>query len=134
MTRDDARWIAANIVKLPELLREAVIGSVELIAQPAAKDPVGEMGVRGDLPSTRSNRRAGGEICIVKVAKVHVIRLNSPSPVSQSQPALRAVAQRPTGVDVGMTDRVANRERSAQSVADTCCYVTYATADCLRSL
>ena len=30
---------------------EAVIRSVELIAQPAAKNPVGEMGVRGGLPT-----------------------------------------------------------------------------------
>jgi hypothetical protein len=31
----------------------AVIRSVELIVHPGAKDPVGEMGVRGDLAPTR---------------------------------------------------------------------------------
>ena len=34
---------------------EAVIRSVELIAEPAAKDPVGEMGVRGGLSTGRGN-------------------------------------------------------------------------------
>ena len=74
--RDEARWNAANIVKLPELFAEAVIRSVELIAQPAAKDPVGEMGVReglstGDMRSHALSFLAtscDGRVCIVEVA------------------------------------------------------------------
>src|SRR6516162_10117116 len=98
--------------------------SVELIVQPAAKDPVGEMGVRVDLSAARIVARYFF-IWIVEVAKVHVKGLYFPCPTGSCQPTLRTVAQRPPGVDVGMTEGMSDRERSA---------VGYCPADCVRSL
>src|SRR5262249_48750959 len=70
-----------------------------------------EMGVRSDL-SPGHGGNGWGCVCIIEVAKVHVIRLNSPGPTWHPlQPSLRTVAQRPTGVDVRMTDGMGNRER-----------------------
>ena len=98
--------------------------SVELIVQPAAKDPVGEMGVRVDLSAARIVARYLF-IWIVEVAKVHVKGLYFPCPTGSCQPTLRTVAQRPPGVDVGMTEGMSDRERSA---------VGHCPADCVRSL
>src|SRR5262249_34802513 len=52
-----------------------------------------------------------GHIIIVEVAKVHVIGLNSPGPTWRCQSALCAVAQRPTSVDVRMTDGTGRQRR-----------------------
>ena len=57
-------------------IAQAVIRSVELIAQPAAKDPVGEMGVREGLSTGDMRNHAlsflatycDGRVCIVEVA------------------------------------------------------------------
>ena len=75
------------------------------------------MGVRGGLPTGDTRNlappfRTFWGVCIIEVAKVHVITLNSPGPTwHPRQPALCAVAQRPTGVDMRMADGTGSRER-----------------------
>jgi hypothetical protein len=72
---------------------EAVIRSVELIVQPDAKDAVGEMRVRGDLPYGQPdsfrigpNNKTGSaaRTCGVQRAKVKVKALYFPSPTWQT--------------------------------------------------
>src|SRR5262249_25396419 len=70
----------------------AVIRSVEPIVQPAAKDAVGEMAVRGDLSSAQMGPRIGltdardtRSACGVERAKVHPKALYFPSPTGNCQ-------------------------------------------------
>jgi hypothetical protein len=86
-----------------------------MIVQPAAKDPVGKMGLGGDLPrgGNEAARRWGGRTITnngratwtsgVEVAEVHVETFYFPSPVTRTPEInhpLRTVAQHPTGVDI----------------------------------
>ena len=107
--------------------------SIELIVQPAAKDAIGEMAVRGDL-------RAGPKIwigvykgvtrsdaCGVERAKVHVETFYFPSPTGNCQHSLRAVAHHPTGINLRMTEGLGIRERRTAKANE-------APADVARSL
>jgi len=101
-----------------------MIRSVELIVQPGAKDAIGEMGVRGELPSGQGGkthrrhrpRGARSDACGVKRTKVHVKALYFPGPVTWNpvtwQVPLRAVAHHPTGINLRMTEGLAIRERN----------------------
>jgi hypothetical protein len=92
---------------------------VELIAQPGAKDGVGEMGVRVKWPRGRSEgrRRAprnnsdrATRTACVEVAEVHVKALYSVDPTGKiSQLALRTGAHHPTGVGIRMIEGLVNR-------------------------
>src|ERR1700751_378777 len=108
------------------------VRSIELVVQPGAKDAVGEMAVREGLPASDGGYRwADDGVCIVEVAKIHVKTLYFPGPVTctpEIYHPLRTVAHHPTGINLGMTDGVANREWSARTAA------RYATSDCARSV
>jgi hypothetical protein len=107
-------------------LRE--IRLVELIVQPAAKDPVGEMGVRGKPCGQPDGFRVGpnnetlsaARACGVEMAKVHVETFYFPSPVTRHkwQVPLRTVAQHPTGINLRMTEGIGNREGIGQCRID----------------
>src|SRR5262249_39084007 len=102
-------------------------GSIELIVQAATKDAVGEMGVRGDLPtdqtagrwcSNESDTRGRSDACGVKVAKVHVEALYFPSPTGNCQYPLRAVAHHPAGINLRMTEGLGKRELTGDAGAN----------------
>src|SRR5262249_6326968 len=67
------------------------------------------MGVRSDLPPAHNQGRHD-LVGIVERAKVHPETLYFPSPTGNCQPALRAVAHHPTGVNVRMTEGRGSRE------------------------
>src|SRR5215469_5543177 len=99
-----------------------------MIVQPAAKDAVGEMGVREDLPRAGHDKRSTwirdsrNDAPGVERAKVHVKALYFPTPVTVTQPAFRTVAHRPTHINGVMTEALGNRERKVRPT------------DCARSL
>ena len=87
--------------------------SIELIVQPAAKDAIGEMGVRSGSRSYSDSFRPKNSIeratltCGVEVTKVHVETFYFPSPVTRAPEiyhSLRAVADRPTDINLRMTE------------------------------
>src|SRR4029077_6790252 len=108
----------------------AVNRSVELIVQPGAKDAVGEMGVRGNLPAGHGNtnrcRGTRSDACGVERAKVHVKALYFPGPVTWNrnqvawQVPLRAPAHHPTGINLRMTDGLGKRECIAPQILADC--------------
>jgi hypothetical protein len=97
---------------------EAVIRSVELIVQPDAKDPVGEMGLSGGLARGHGTRRAGPRrTCArndaggVELAKVHVKAFYFPSPVActpEIYHPLRTEAQHSAGINLRITEGLGN--------------------------
>src|ERR1700751_679398 len=93
------------------------------------------MGMRGDLPPGRSGaleccQGTRSDAIGVDRAKVQVKALNFPSPVSwhEWQGPLRTVAHSPTGINLRMTEGLANR------FGQRCPHPEDKRADCVRSV